>query len=252
MLSGIESKERDYSFDNLKVLLIFLVVFGHMINIIYTFQEIEKDKIVEAVWNVIYIFHMPLFVMISGYFSKKYGNFRESMVDMLESLVIPYFVFNAAFILMHKKLMLPILPDSAMWYLYALIAWRLMLPMLVRVKWILPISIIVSITSNFIPSGIDAGGMKIVKYLPLFLIGYFMTPKFVGRIKAYGFLKKTAVASIGIAALICFCIVTKINFSSEMLYVQSEIASGGGTGWKNYFNFSRIDNLLLVDCSYAK
>ena len=64
-------KERDYYFDNLKAVLIFLVVLGHFLLPIY------DDAFLVVLKRLIYVFHMPLFVFVSGYFSKniyKNGN----------------------------------------------------------------------------------------------------------------------------------------------------------------------------------
>lgn len=57
-------KERNYLFDNLKFLLIVLVVFGHSLEEI----SLAQDYAIIRAW--IYSFHMPAFVFISGYFSK--------------------------------------------------------------------------------------------------------------------------------------------------------------------------------------
>ena len=59
------NKERDYFFDNLKAVLIFLVVLGHFL------LPIRGDNPLVVVKRLIYVFHMPLFVFISGYFAKK-------------------------------------------------------------------------------------------------------------------------------------------------------------------------------------
>ena len=59
-------KIRNYLVDNLKVILIFLVVFGHTIE-----YYIGQSAILRGIYMYIYIFHMPLFVYISGYLSQK-------------------------------------------------------------------------------------------------------------------------------------------------------------------------------------
>ena len=56
-------KSRIYFFDNLRALLIFLVVLGHMF-------EIFVSRISDIAYVFIYLFHMPLFVFCSGYFAK--------------------------------------------------------------------------------------------------------------------------------------------------------------------------------------
>ena len=58
-------KDRDYFFDNARAFLIFLVVFGHLLQP-YT----SEDKFLSALYLLIYSFHMPTFLFISGYFAK--------------------------------------------------------------------------------------------------------------------------------------------------------------------------------------
>ena len=47
-----------YLIDNFKVLLIFLVVFNHII----AFNLVKVDMVVRYVWYAITIFHMPAFI----------------------------------------------------------------------------------------------------------------------------------------------------------------------------------------------
>ena len=61
----METKERDYFFDNLKAVLIFLVVLGHFL------LPIHGRNYLVVVKRLIYVFHMPLFVFVSGYFAKR-------------------------------------------------------------------------------------------------------------------------------------------------------------------------------------
>ena len=63
-------KQREYFFDNAKFILIFLVVFGHFLR-----SFIEESEIIYSLYKVIYTFHMPAFILISGFFAK---GFRET------------------------------------------------------------------------------------------------------------------------------------------------------------------------------
>ena len=58
---------RDLTIDSLKGFLILLVIFGHLLGSL----KCLENKECQAIWNFIYTFHMPLFVLISGYFSNK-------------------------------------------------------------------------------------------------------------------------------------------------------------------------------------
>ena len=51
---------RNYRMDNIRCILIFLVVFGHMLTWIP-----EAD----TPYRIIYLFHMPAFLFLTGYFS---------------------------------------------------------------------------------------------------------------------------------------------------------------------------------------
>ena len=79
--TAVSGHQREYLFDNYKVLLILLVVIGHFI-------EPSNDQnpfLYELKWGIV-AFHMPAFIFISGYFSKRIPSLKK----MLCGLVIPY------------------------------------------------------------------------------------------------------------------------------------------------------------------
>ena len=84
-------KERDYFFDNARALLIFLVVFGHLME-----PYRSSSGFITSLYLTIYSFHMPGFLFISGYFAKKAG--QAGYIEKLsKKLLIPYFIFFAFF-----------------------------------------------------------------------------------------------------------------------------------------------------------
>ncbi|MCC3709207.1 acyltransferase family protein, partial [Staphylococcus epidermidis] len=84
-------KDRDYFFDNARAILIFLVVLGHLLQP-YT----SEDKFLQALYLLIYSFHMPTFLFISGYFAKNLDkpNYLEKIA---KKLLLPYVIFFAFF-----------------------------------------------------------------------------------------------------------------------------------------------------------
>jgi hypothetical protein len=58
-------KKRDPYFSNLKFILIFLVILGHLME-----KHIYTNHDLYIIYTAIYMVHMPLFAFISGYFSK--------------------------------------------------------------------------------------------------------------------------------------------------------------------------------------
>lgn len=86
----MENKQREYLFDNYKVLLIVLVVIGHFIEPCYD----QNPFLYELKWGIV-AFHMPAFIFISGYFSKKIPSVKK----LIGGLVIPYFVYEVIYYL---------------------------------------------------------------------------------------------------------------------------------------------------------
>ena len=84
MSKNTAGQESPYSclIDNIKVVLIFLVVFNHII----AFQLVKVDDAVRHVWYAITIFHMPAFIFVSGYLSKK----PQDVLKNVKNLLIPY------------------------------------------------------------------------------------------------------------------------------------------------------------------
>ena len=83
MSKNTKEQEIPYSYlvDNIKIFLIFLVVFNHII----AFQLVKADQVVRFVWYGITIFHMPAFIFISGYLSKK----PQDVMKNVKNLLIP-------------------------------------------------------------------------------------------------------------------------------------------------------------------
>ncbi len=88
----MEKRKREYLFDNYKVLLIVLVVIGHFIEPCYD----QNPFLYELKWWIA-AFHMPAFIFISGYFSKKVPSVKK----LVGGLVIPYFVYEVIYYLLY-------------------------------------------------------------------------------------------------------------------------------------------------------
>ena len=82
-------KERIGSFDILKCLAIFLVIWGHCIG-----SLTNAGNGSDVVYRVIYSFHMPLFMMMSGYFatssmeSASWPFFKKKFIQLIWPCVV--------------------------------------------------------------------------------------------------------------------------------------------------------------------
>lgn len=116
---------RDHRIDTIKGYLIILVVFGHLLEPFLT----ERVNII--VYNLIYSFHMPLFVIISGYFfnsNQKIDRLKSSSIKLAETFILYFIIYQAIKWGESGRLTYndAISPPYIMWYLWALIIWRFM------------------------------------------------------------------------------------------------------------------------------
>lgn len=157
-------KQRDPFWDTLKGILIVLVVLGHT-------ETALGDK-----WlSVIYAFHMPLFIFVSGYFSKRIP-LRE-MSKVVKRLIVIYLVFNPAYItinvLMGEHLTVErlLIPAFALWYILSLIYWRVILQVIpqrvVEKRWLVILtSIAISIGAGFVPLTTEMSFQRACGFMP--------------------------------------------------------------------------------------
>lgn len=78
---------RDYSFDNIRGFLIICVVLGHFLEVCPMFKGSH------SIYRVIYSFHMPAFIFLTGYFA------HFSRKKIVFSWFVPYLVFQTIYIL---------------------------------------------------------------------------------------------------------------------------------------------------------
>ena len=77
-------EKRNFKLDNIKLLMLFLVIIGHFIEV----SLLGNDNAATQIYTYIYIFHMPLMLLISGNFAKKYTNYY-SKLKRFASIMFP-------------------------------------------------------------------------------------------------------------------------------------------------------------------
>src|SRR5699024_7852784 len=79
---------RNAYFDNANVLLIFLVVFGHMIQ-----AFTGESSGIDTLYMWMYTFHMPAFIFLARFFAKGSGN-KQYILKLAKKLLLPYIIFQ--------------------------------------------------------------------------------------------------------------------------------------------------------------
>lgn len=176
---------RDDKIDGVKAVLIFLMVLGHMV---YSDYRIKTGQ-------MIYAFHMPAFVFISGYLTSLSPNFKkhvrwvwatlaiyigaqwyQNLYGMILQLLHEDFELTRWNILVTRwKLLVGLCPCFSLWYILSLVYWRIGLWLVyghISDRLMLIVSIFAAIASGFFPVGNQLSFQRTLVFMPMFVIGY--------------------------------------------------------------------------------
>ncbi|WP_104082837.1 acyltransferase family protein [Cryobacterium sp. Y11] len=171
-------KRRVPLWDNARWVAITLVVIGHAI-----LKLIGEADVAYTLYLFIYTFHVPVFVAVSGYFAKSGPPDARQMHRLITDLLLPYLIFetiwtSVRWLLSGNFVLDRLIPDYStaswtLWFLLALLVWRIALPYLVLLRYPLIISIIVSVGAGYLPN-IDGTFTlaRTLALLPFFVFGW--------------------------------------------------------------------------------
>lgn len=178
--------ERDVRLDSVKGLLILLVVLGHIIG------NCGLGVINDRIWHFIYIFHMPLFILVSGYFTSRKSD-KKAFWGSLLKIILPLIVFQILsnlllFVFFHHKLSISFLltPYWTLWYLLSLVFWRVIIQYspksLVDKPYLyLACSLVIAVFCGLMPYGRILSIQRTLSFYPFFLWGYYIRQGFIKK-----------------------------------------------------------------------
>lgn len=167
------SKVRLPLWDNARYLAITLVVIGHAI-----LRLIAASDTSYSVYLVIYAFHVPVFVLVSGYFAKSSPPGVKQLKRLVTDLVLPYLIFETIWTLVRWAVVGTLNLDLAqpswtLWFILSLIAWRVALPYLAQLRYPLLISVIVSVWAGYFGAITSEFAIsRTLGLLPFFVLGW--------------------------------------------------------------------------------
>ena len=187
---------RDYWFDNIKGLLMIAVVTGHL-----TAQIIKYSNMMTTLYYILNCFHMGAFLILTGYLSKRRIN-EKDYVSVICKNIIPYL---SAQILMYLTSVLFknglkaanatyldrshftfSLPIFQLWYLASIILYAFFcIKAQPKRKPLLFMStaIAASLLCGYFQQINVFRISKAIGFFPFFLLGYFLTPEFMEKVK---------------------------------------------------------------------
>lgn len=188
-------KQRDPFFDNAKYFAILLVVAGHSL------ANLLNVPMAKGLYIFIYTFHMPLFIVITGYFSRNWTFSGGKARKLITNVGVPYVVFEVAYSLYdwlagRNELEISLLnPYYLTWFLIALFMWRLSTPVWQQIRWPLAVAVLFALLSYMSDLGGTFDIHRVFGLLPFYVLGLTLRPEH------FELLKKPVARPIGAVVL---------------------------------------------------
>lgn len=232
-MTSAHVRERNFFFDNAKFILIMLVVIGHAM------QIIADNPLIAFVYKFIYLFHMPAFIFIAGYFTK----FQKE--QKYSSLLILYVIFQTFYCIANvyaaKNVGATVEffePCWVMWFLVSLITMKLALPYITKCKFPIIISLVIAILAGYEPLiGSYLSLSRTIVFMPFFLLGYYCNTAHLAKIQNIP--KRIALGMVLLSVLVLFLLTP---FDLGFLFNDRAYEMMDVNGW--YAGFFRLAFLL--------
>ncbi|MFI6205088.1 acyltransferase family protein [Streptomyces sp. NPDC051041] len=246
-------KQRDAFFDNAKYLAIVLVAMGH------AWEPLKGDsRILEAVYQVVYAFHMPAFIVISGFFSRSFDMRPDRLKRLITGVAVPYVLFETAYPLFKRVVdddpgqEISLLdPWYLTWFLCALFIWRLTTPIWKLVRRPLPIALGVAMLATVTPEiGDDLDLQRVLQFLPFFVLGLCMKAEHFQLVRRRS-VRIASVPVFAVALAVSWWTVPRMN--TAWFYHRDAAQELGAPWWAGPVMVLALFgcSLLLTACFFA-
>lgn len=198
------AKERVAYLDNARYWVMLLVVIGHSLT-----QFTDDMDSARGVYVWIYSFHMPFFILISGYTARRYMGDARQIRRIVSTLVVPYLIVETTMQLITRHYTgdpdpLRILsPQWLAWFLAALFVWRITTPIWRALKYPITTSIVISLLVGLFEIPNVLALPKILGFLPFYVMGLHMSRDRFERLTRPR-VRVASVVVLGVALAICY------------------------------------------------
>lgn len=190
-MTQIAEQKRDFLFDNIKAAMLFLVVIGHILDPFI----VRQDSLYRYFMQYIYLFHMPMFAFVTGYFSK---NVEKARGTAVKNVLVPYVFWQVLYIitaLLFMRLGLAdyntdvfkpslLLPSSPLYYLLCVFIWKVFMKDIAALKRPVVFSVLAGLLVSLVfDKAFHIGWGACFSLLIFFVLGFYCTPEHVAQIR---------------------------------------------------------------------
>lgn len=228
--------------DNTKAILIFLVVFGHAIT-----SFIGNSEVIRSVFLWITAFHMPLFMFLTGLFSKSFANAPKFNYMKIASYVLLYFfmkltIYLTLGIVRSFGSFRWISEGGVPWYIFVTAVFMSITYLLKRFnhKKVLVIAFALALLAGYIKEIGDTFMLsRIFVYYPYFFLGFMADRDKLLEFTSKIYVKISALAVIGLFTFAVFYLGDSI-FSIRYVLTGNNPYSEFGADWAPFGILLRV------------
>lgn len=210
---------RIQKWDNIKFLLIFCVVLGHMTDV-----YADNSLLSNCIRLFLFTFHMPAFVFISGLFEKK--NIKERRYNKIFSYLI-LFVFIKVITFFAEWIAYGERPDFSLlstgnvaWYAFCLFAFNMITILTEKFspKYVLIASVLIALFAGYDKEiGEWLCLSRVIVFYPFYYLGFILDPKKVMEVlnkKSLKVLSALIIASV----IVIICLFNQYLFGFKFVF----------------------------------
>jgi fucose 4-O-acetylase-like acetyltransferase len=207
-------KVRDPWLDNARFLAATLILVVHFAKQVPG-DSTTIDLLNYATWPM----RVPLYALVAGFFSSAAPLDGRRAVALLRNVLFVYLAFELL-ATAHKWALTGVLafnpaePSFALWFLLALFLWRVTLPLVANLRFLLPVAVAASAVACLVPSlGADLAAARTIGFWPVFLVGWKLKQVGLHRVLGAGWVRFVAAAVL--LAWAAFCYVQMDTFEAR-------------------------------------
>lgn len=200
------SKPRIYKFDNVKLLVMVLVVVGSFAN-----NYTDHSDMFRSWFIFVYSFNAPLYIFLGGLFQKQYNKGERPTLHRATYYMILGFTLKILIFLMRRwngeDIGLDMFGGATIeWYLFVMMMYAVTFYLLRKVnRWIVLIgSVVLGTVAGFLPLGDTFYLMRYFVFMPFYAAGYYLNPSTVRRFSHKLNVKLAGLGFMLIYFILCF------------------------------------------------
>ncbi|MGA3565405.1 acyltransferase family protein [Melissospora conviva] len=203
---------RDAYLDNARYLLMLLVVAGHL----WSAAGLgESSGGVRAAHAWVFLFHMPAFILVSGYLSRSFAARPRQVARLVGGVLVPYLIFEAlntafrSWALGQADVEMNLLePWYVGWFLIALFCWRLTSPIWQNIRRPFLIAVLISFAAGTVAIDEALALGRVLQFLPFFVLGMLLRPEHLARLRT-GRVRLAAVALLAVLLVLGYLVTSR-------------------------------------------